>query len=1079
MTKITGINGKRGEKMPDLRSIDFGKVRRLAQASKPFPSLDVSALYQFNPIPASSTIQNILDYGLIESRLEAQERDVERDLTQGQKQVQSLTERLQASGQEVPEPEAAGREGIVGTLLNWMGALPGAATTLVYDLVNDDDSFQPLQSLKEGFTGEDRKIGSDVLEELGVENDFLQAVGGFALDVLLDPLTYTGIGLTRSLGSQVVRERAAQALKRAGKTVKDEGELYKLIDETLGTNQKGQVQRKITNDERVAIIAQEFGRPVSETTEDGLVRQFQIAGNAAEQGKRQFTLYGTPVELPSEIDLRAGIPFTNRQKTLANITPMLERIRNAVRLRQNDPSTSRLFQQLNKYGQEASNFLKEKFRKYPIPSKLADLFKQRDTAVNSSYRRALLKAEEINKKLGGGFRKRPTMHSAIAYLLDHPERGRTLLQNLPKEDQKKALEVYKEVKNIFEKIAKEEKRYGILDEDKVRQFYFPHLITGDPQALRHARAVVNNQRRFRKFISTKGRHQQSRTASTLDNLDEFVENFNKSYEGPGKIEINFDIGQVVASRQLASEVLKQNKQLLDRLKAATPELIQPVKNVADNPNFVQLRGIEGFEGLAVHNDVADFIQNWDQISTPGPALNQFVNLVGNVNSIWKWGVTATPQHLFNNLLGSLWNNWLLGVKNPRDYFNAMTMLTSGKGRSLAPNRQVLENIEIPLPNGGTLNGFEIMQLADQYNIIRAGSEADVMGRRLDKVGNRSALMKGAASVQTGAEFIEDWARLAGFMNQIRETGDVYQAALNVKKHLFDYNELSNFERDILEPLIPFYAWMRKNIPLQLEYLIRRPGMFTGIEHAIAESSAYTGVNIEEMPGYIANALTLPLWQTEEGNVVYLSPYALPANDLFEVLQSLDSLPDFGAYLGQLLNPFIRIFAEIPANMQFYSQIPIDTDAARLGQEPDAESIINYLFRQTGLPYNIARSLGRETIFPTGEEQDAENEFVSRTVGGGGPFTITNLFGLTGSREYNPEYWTQEVLPYIYADQLRGEISDLAEEGETVYTQSEIEQAEELGLSLQQVRILRGILEQRGMRKTKENIWQLYQQLTNN
>ena len=48
------------------------------------------------------------------------------------------------------------------------------------------------------------------------------------------------------------------------------------------------------------------------------------------------------------------------------------------------------------------------------------------------------------------------------------------------------------------------------------------------------------------------------------------------------------------------------------------------------------------------------------------------------------------------------------------------------------------------------------------------------------------------------------------------------AGFEMKKSLFDYNDLSRFERDVMKRFIPFYTWSRKNIPAQLQALVKNP-----------------------------------------------------------------------------------------------------------------------------------------------------------------------------------------------------------------------------------------------------------------
>jgi hypothetical protein len=75
----------------------------------------------------------------------------------------------------------------------------------------------------------------------------------------------------------------------------------------------------------------------------------------------------------------------------------------------------------------------------------------------------------------------------------------------------------------------------------------------------------------------------------------------------------------------------------------------------------------------------------------------------------------------------------------------------------------------------------------------------------------------------GTQVVEEPARVGLFIDRLAKGDNYEQAAIKVKNVLFDYSELTNSERVARDyGLIPFYTWMRKNIPLQMESMIKRP-----------------------------------------------------------------------------------------------------------------------------------------------------------------------------------------------------------------------------------------------------------------
>jgi len=73
---------------------------------------------------------------------------------------------------------------------------------------------------------------------------------------------------------------------------------------------------------------------------------------------------------------------------------------------------------------------------------------------------------------------------------------------------------------------------------------------------------------------------------------------------------------------------------------------------------------------------------------------------------------------------------------------------------------------------------------------------------------------------------ENYLRFAAYLRGIEDFGledGGMAAALHVKASQFDYADLSDFERNTLKMIMPFYTWSRNNIPLQMRAIISEPG----------------------------------------------------------------------------------------------------------------------------------------------------------------------------------------------------------------------------------------------------------------
>ena len=113
-----------------------------------------------------------------------------------------------------------------------------------------------------------------------------------------------------------------------------------------------------------------------------------------------------------------------------------------------------------------------------------------------------------------------------------------------------------------------------------------------------------------------------------------------------------------------------------------------------------------------------------------------------------------------------------------------------------------------------------------------GERAAVLGQPTPAKGGRAGrLVKNVLGTQGKVaregrnlnQAIETNARMAAFLLNYGRYGNYAEAAQHTKKVLFDYSELTDAEQRILKNVIPFYTFMRKNLPRQLDTLVTNPG----------------------------------------------------------------------------------------------------------------------------------------------------------------------------------------------------------------------------------------------------------------
>ena len=84
-----------------------------------------------------------------------------------------------------------------------------------------------------------------------------------------------------------------------------------------------------------------------------------------------------------------------------------------------------------------------------------------------------------------------------------------------------------------------------------------------------------------------------------------------------------------------------------------------------------------------------------------------------------------------------------------------------------------------------------------------------------------------------------------FVEALDNTGDFSKAVDVVNKFLFDYSDLSEFEHKVMKRAIPFYTFMRKNNPLQLEQIFVNPQIYRNLNYGFNNFEVMSGSNYVE------------------------------------------------------------------------------------------------------------------------------------------------------------------------------------------------------------------------------------------
>lgn len=357
------------------------------------------------------------------------------------------------------------------------------------------------------------------------------------------------------------------------------------------------------------------------------------------------------------------------------------------------------------------------------------------------------------------------------------------------------------------------------------------------------------------------------------------------------------------------------------------------------------------EGAWLPKPVAEDIEKEFVQKDVGAALQ----LYDKALSTWKYGATVThPAYHATNVIGGMFNNWLAEI-DPRSYYRSSRILLGGDKEKVFTTAL-----------GDQYTGQELLKMAGESGILSQPGMMDIQklsyGIADTQTEKSIELAKKLANAPiTTAQYEENFIRFSLFNDRIMK-GDTVQGAREwVSEFQFQYSKESftPFERDYMKRAVPFYAWMRGNIPLMGKQLVLSPGKFAQFGKV-----ADAAVEGQELPSWTEGALTwMWPWDESTGTFNYMRT---PATDL-------DILNDPLWYGVGAITPFAKYPAEKALGFNTYTGMDFDPNKPWYDPKSSAESSL--VMGRTGRDIVAAedvyndRNAGRQIVkYLTGKGQ---------------------------------------------------------------------------------------------------------------
>lgn len=328
-----------------------------------------------------------------------------------------------------------------------------------------------------------------------------------------------------------------------------------------------------------------------------------------------------------------------------------------------------------------------------------------------------------------------------------------------------------------------------------------------------------------------------------------------------------------------------------------------------------IKGSGVLENYAFPKDIANYLGSFQKTFFNNAELKTFLKYYDKTLRWWKtMATTVTPGFHARNFMSNIYNSWIGGNKNPLNYLDAAKVF---KGTGAVTTQA-----------GEKVTGSIVLEEAMKRGVLGRGWFGYAGELGAEKITGESqdlykTVLKGLNIMSTegylakaGRKFgvtVEDYSRLAHFIDAFKKTGDFDHAAVEAFKYLFDYSELTPFWRNVVNRGFPFGTWLRKNTALQFEQIVKQPakyGLTVKVKKFVESFSEHEKPDETYLPEWQKKemAIRLPV-KDREGNFIY-ARLDLPYLGISDVL-------DWRTLLGSV-TPAVKIPAEMGFGKELFT-----------------------------------------------------------------------------------------------------------------------------------------------------------------
>ena len=190
-------------------------------------------------------------------------------------------------------------------------------------------------------------------------------------------------------------------------------------------------------------------------------------------------------------------------------------------------------------------------------------------------------------------------------------------------------------------------------------------------------------------------------------------------------------------------------------------------------------------------------------------------------------------------------------------------------------------------------------------LVDLGEGVKISGAKLSRLARAHGVTFGEIADATGqhamAGQMENMRRMGYFADRMREGYSPFHAAQETKKVLFDYAEMSEFERTYMKRIIPFWSWLRSSVRRNAIQLMDKPAIVKHQMRAVQQSS-----DIEGIPEWYRGRMVAQLSpDTQTGEERFLTGIGLPIDSFAELLDYEGGFKSWVRSMTFSMSPIIK------------------------------------------------------------------------------------------------------------------------------------------------------------------------------